>query len=491
MASKANTSLKWTEDKTINAKDTGLGKKDTAEHVAITIFHAFDMHCKEVQCLLPQLCKDGYTHVQLSPMQQSRTTTPRSEMTKSSRLVGSKNLSPKIPWWFQYQPTAFVVGNCYGTASDLRALTLEASKYTMSIIVDVCFNFMAEPDVVFDNGRGHKVDVLRTAENDLTNQVVVKHALDTCYPPFTSAHFKPQGRNNWFQGQLPGLRLDMTDVQKVHFAYLQELASCGVTGFRFDCGFWFEPRVAKIYANACVEACKIAWPGSDTEPKTLDQELIVYWELTERRNSQRVETFCHDIGPALEYMHADKVAHALTTGNLTELINFNTELGLLHPKNVTFAVNHDTYNSAQSRLSIKFDKPQDTVLATCFLLSLQHGRPLIFCAQADDPNIKEGVRFRKHCDMVSCTIYQYGHVLMVHRRGRGVFVLNNSSTKPARLPARLLGPKSVCFIFSAKRRHDWDGTTDDLFVNGAQTLLSEPHNVVPELTDIKEWPALK
>lgn len=436
-------------------------------NMAHVIFHAFDMHCNAVQLLLPRLHTDGYTHIQLSPMQASRTTKPMSD--------NSRPKDNKVPWWYQYQPTSFTVGNCYGTSDDLKSLALAADKLNIGIIVDVCFNFMAEPDV------------------NLNNEKELFDALDTCYKPFTRQHFKPRkdgrGRNNWFQGQLPCLRLDLPDVQKVHFAYLQELANCGVTGFRFDCGGWFDPKVAMMYYTACVmsfrkASAELSQTLFESLPKP--RNLIVYWELTERRNLERVQTFCESVGPALEYMHADKLAHIFATNDLKKLTHFDIELGLLNPDNVTFTVNHDTYNSAQSKLSVKFANPKDAVLATCFLLSIQHGQPLIFCAQADDPFIREAIQFRKHCCSIPSIIIQCSpNVVLVQRKGRGVMALNNSGTEVARLPGRLLQPKSVCFIFCTN-----NSFSDDIFVTGTQRMLSTESRDDLKISDTNAWPAL-
>lgn len=408
------------------------------------IFHAFDMHCSAVQAMLPQLHETGYTHIQLSPMQHSRTTPPRS---------APQSAAPQ--WWFQYQPTEFKVGNCYGTSDDLRALTSAAKALGIRVLVDVCFNFMAELDC------------------DPADKDEVKKALDTCYPPFFSTDFKPvrnsKGKLNWFQAQLPGLRTDTKRVQEIHFAYLEELAQCGVSGFRFDCAGWF-PLGAAIKYNMAAEAQVDGQP----DETLYDAPGLVYWELLERRDIGRIQGFVNDVGRCLEYMHADILTRAFsptisgvasgksgkgagktgggvnTVQGLQTLYNFEQYLVFTGRQNVTFAVNHDTYNHEQSRISwVKFPSPREAVLATCFLLALQFGIPLVFRALNEDASVREAVQFRKHCKGArSNTTCVGANLLIVERVDKGTFLLNNSASDRAVWKGVSVEPKSVRFIFS-------------------------------------------
>lgn len=146
---------------------------------ALSIYHAFDMKYEEIILILQQLKNDGYTHIQLSPSQKSRTTIPNS---------APRNTNPAI-WWMRYQPIEFTIGNYYGTREQLILLTTEAHKIGLKVISDVCLNFMAE---IVSNKEW--IDAEKNNRKDLLEEYYKR--LDTAYPPFTGSDFKPRTKYN-------------------------------------------------------------------------------------------------------------------------------------------------------------------------------------------------------------------------------------------------------------------------------------------------------
>lgn len=156
-----------------------------------------------IKSILPNIKTQGFDAIQINPMQ------PFKE---------EKNFN----WWSSYQPLGFRIGNCFGSKEDLKELCRMANNLDLAIIVDVICNHMA-------NKSGE--ECLVPHEN------VDKELLEQ--KNFWKPQIMLQNGDNRYEAThhligLPGLDLSQTDLQKIIFRYLQELADCGVKGFRFD-----------------------------------------------------------------------------------------------------------------------------------------------------------------------------------------------------------------------------------------------------------------
>lgn len=372
----------------------------------LTIYHAFDMRYLDVMNMLPMIAEDGYTHVQLSPSQRSRTTVPKSSPKASDN-----------EWWYRYQPLEFTIGNYYGTRDELVALTTAAHKLGLNVISDVCLNFVAELEGV----SGHDWN---TAERNNDKEALQRYndMLDTSYPQFDRKDFKPRyqkiketGRiiKCWYMGNLPGLNMESPKVQNIHFSYLQDLISAGIDGFRFDCAQWMHPDTMTKYFTAC----PTKWS---------------YLEVIERRNTKRIQIY-NKIGPISDYTLGDTLGNIFSSKNLSVHEELNKLDHRIDPNNVTFAVNHDTYHNEQSRLSITFADNGDRsteVLATVLLLVMRRGVPLVFRETTKHPLVKLAVKFRKtmSANTSEATAFQTNrpNVVAISRGNTGLCIINNS-----------------------------------------------------------------
>lgn len=380
----------------------------------LSIYHAFDMPYSQVAEILPQLQRDGYSHVQLSPAQRSLTTLPPSATVQPSKRgngqksqnetsgkfpvpsEGQQQQQPKqgdsSPWWLRYQPTEFTVGNCYGTKAELKALTEKAHGVGLKVISDVCLNFMYERH----SSRQWYDAEKRAEQGDRTLLDQYLNELDTEYGPFRREDFRERTRINpqsgreqkmWFMGQLPCLNLGSEKVQQIHFQYLQELVDAGVDGFRYDCAQWFDLEVMDKYLKR--------FPTLAPED--------TYLELIERKSFPRIQGYA-ELAPVTHYPLGDELCQAFNFADgkpvdgLSRLDGTDRWIEKVHPRSVTFAVNHDTYHSEQSRLHLDFENNQDHSqenLATAVLLAFRNGVPLIFRETASCPFVKAGVTFRR------------------------------------------------------------------------------------------------
>lgn len=397
--------------------------------MARAIYHAFDMPYSRVMAHLGDLAAQGYSHVQLSPSQVSRTTPP-----KSDPGAGADE------WWYRYQPLAFRVGNCYGSADELRALTTAAHELGLRVLADVCLNFMAELEGV----SGKDWDAA-----DLATREAYWERLDKAYPPFGRRHFRARyegdlvgkSRRAWYMGNLPALDMEHPEVRRVHFAYLRELVACGIDGFRVDCAQWMAPPTMQRYYDFMA---RIA-PWS-------------YLEVIERRNEARRATYAA-IGPCTDYRVADAMARVFASPDRAWVGALADALAAIRPNSVTFALNHDTYHAAQSRLRVKISV-KDAELATALLLVAGVGVPLVFYKTAVSVCVCSAMHIRQHVSGVPAVRAAASpHMVELHY-AEGVVVANRGD-RPGTVAVSGVGRVRVpaCDLaFAAWRPPQWDAS---------------------------------
>ncbi len=184
------------------------------------VLHLFNWRLKDVESELEKISEQGFDAIQINPIQPLKEDGLRQ-------------------WWMSYQPTAFSIGNFFGSKEDLRKLCFEAERYGIKIIADVVCNHMAQEN----NGGLHpheKVDPKIRNRSDFWRET---KNIENWNDRYQVTHY--------CMG-LPGLNLNNHDLQDIIIDFLNDLIDCGVAGFRFDaakhialpeegCDFW--PRV--------------------------------------------------------------------------------------------------------------------------------------------------------------------------------------------------------------------------------------------------------
>src|SRR5688500_10990553 len=94
-----------------------------AQEQPVAIFHAFDQKFTAVAGFVCALGKQGYSHVQIAPAQQS---------------------NPVPDWWGRYQPVRYGIFQGRGSKSELKKLITKAHGCGVKVIADVVFNHMAD-----------------------------------------------------------------------------------------------------------------------------------------------------------------------------------------------------------------------------------------------------------------------------------------------------------------------------------------------------------
>lgn len=160
------------------------------------VIHCFNWNLKYVEEQLIMIKEQGFTAIQLSPMQDHK--------------KGNE-------WWKRYQPTNFKIGNDLGSKEDLIRLCNKANGLGLKIIVDVVGNNVAG----LDNG-------------EIYPHEDVKIPLEY-FKPFKKVEGW-EDRQDYITNSIgiPCLNTRLHEVQELIFNYIDELISCGVKGVRMD-----------------------------------------------------------------------------------------------------------------------------------------------------------------------------------------------------------------------------------------------------------------
>ena len=169
------------------------------------ILHLFKWKLKDIHDFLPLIEKQGFNAIQISPMQSG----------KFEDMCDD--------WWKLYQPYGFSIGNATGSKEDLISLCKEAEKFNIRVFADVVLNHVANDDY------NHLVPNVNVDSNIKATSAFFK---ESKYVYNWDDRFE---LTNYCIG-LPSLRLDNHKLQDIVISFLNELISCGVSGFRIDAG---------------------------------------------------------------------------------------------------------------------------------------------------------------------------------------------------------------------------------------------------------------
>ena len=173
-----------------------------------TILHCFDWKYNDIKAELPNIAEAGFTSIQTSPAQP--------------QVTSGK-------WYWLYQPLGFYIGtNDLGTKAELQSLCTEAEKYGINVVVDVVANHFASDH--------------SNIQNDLKDsQYWHQESGGIDYVVRSQIHQRSIG--------MPDINSEHSYVQQSVRKYVDELASIGVDGIRWDaakhialpsenCNFW-------------------------------------------------------------------------------------------------------------------------------------------------------------------------------------------------------------------------------------------------------------
>ncbi len=295
-----------------------------------------------------ELGPKGYAAVQVSPPQE--------------HVKGSE-------WWTRYQPVSYKLDSRSGNRREFYAMVQICKAAGVDVYVDAVINHMATPPATTSVGVGG-------SSYSSYNFPAVPYTAASFHPKCTIASSDYDGnRNNVTQCEMPGLPdLDTSNpaVQDRIAAYMKDLLSLGVAGFRID--------AAKHIKPAELAAIKAKVPGS----YFLTQEVIKDGSLYDSGDISRYP----EIGTVNEfsYVYAMKNMFMNLYGfNLSRMPEAFANWGMYPSSKATvFVNNHDTerkycdkYAPGANCDSMNTFNGDKLFLANVFMLGYPYGYPQV------------------------------------------------------------------------------------------------------------------
>ncbi len=328
------------------------------------ILHAWSWSFDTIAANMKDIAEAGYAYVQTSPAN-----TCFVGEDGGLALFSQPGDSVKGKWYYYYQPTDWKIGNyLLGSRDQFKAMMDSAAKYNVKVIVDVLPNHTAVdhtavlPDLDAAVG-GH--DKLFHA-NGFTDII-----------DYNDRYQCTTGK----MGGLPDVNTENPDFQKYYMAYVNDLLSLGVKGFRYDTakhiGLPTDPLDSLAERNnfwdvatgrEAVDGVRLALPADS---------LFIYGEVLQDRNVKEDEY--------AEYMRVTGSSYGHALRNVLAQGNFGADSLLTwHHKAspdrlVTWVESHDTYANEHESAGLTDEQIR---MGWVFLTARQHGTPLFFSRPA-------------------------------------------------------------------------------------------------------------
>lgn len=350
------------------------------------ILHAHDESYQQVASYVCELSKQGYTHVQVAPPQES---------------------NPGREWYNRYQPVNYLVIKGRGSREDLAALTSKAHSCNMKVIADVVFNHMAN---------------MRQYQNLRFPSFGPSDFHGRCSISYSDGNTSTE-RNCWLNGDLPDLNQSRSSVASIQKQHLKMLVDLGVDGFRFDAAKHMDPGTVANY---------IAHINTMTQGRS--------WNYLEVVDDQDTNVYIYTpVAAVTDFVLCDSMKSAFGFGG--DLSSLRVPRAISDSRSVTFGVNHDSdpeINPGFPRC--QYANRSDAVLADAYVLAREGGTPLILAKDnLRVPYLPAGVRFRqilrargaegKNVKENVLAVGDTRNMLFMERGSEGFFVLNKGGGK--------------------------------------------------------------
>ncbi len=316
------------------------------------ILHAWSWSFDTIAANMRDIAEAGYAYVQTSPAN-----TCFVGEDGGLALYSQPGDSVRGKWYYYYQPTDWKIGNyLLGSRDQFKAMMDSAAKYNVKVIVDVLPNHTAVdhtavlPDL--DNAvGGHEKLFHANGFNDITD--------------YNDRYQCTTGK----MGGLPDVNTENPNFQAYYMAYVNDLLSLGVRGFRYDTakhiGLPSDPLDSLAERNNFWDIATGREAVKGISLGVPRDSLFIYGEVLQDRNVKEAEYG--------EYMDltASAYGHALRTVLDKGDFNADSLLTWHHPVDgkhlVTWVESHDTYGNDE------FKHPE--VVAVNKFRRAMHGQP--------------------------------------------------------------------------------------------------------------------
>jgi alpha-amylase len=315
------------------------------------IVQLFNWPFTKITETLPDLKRLGYSHVHVSPPQQS-----------NERV---------LTWWGRYQPVDFsIIKGPLGTEDEFRKMNALADRLDIKIIADAVLN--------------HTIDLTDVPEDSVTFNPTTGEMISYNFPLFLPNDFHPRCsiddsninsvQKCWLDNRNADLKTETTRVRDIARTYLKKLVDLGVDGFRFDAAKHIEPDFFADVLAAVPNTFAFGEVIENNPEKFPPTEAIAFYDFP------LVATLKQAFGFG---------------GDLNVLRNPAAQnRALSSSKAVTFVRNHDIdrgqardrglHEGAQDTYGIGWNGPErelteaDIVLAYAYIFGREGGVPYVF-----------------------------------------------------------------------------------------------------------------
>ncbi|KRD44338.1 glycosidase [Cellulomonas sp. Root930] len=290
-----------------------------------------------------QLGPAGYGYVQTSP--------PNEHVV----LAGQ--------WWTSYQPVSYKVASKLGTRAEYKAMIDTCRTAGVSVITDVVVNHMSGQTSAGTGWAGTAYSEERYPGPEGGYGPQDFHSCKTNISNYTDRY---QVQNCRLVG-LQDLDTGSDYVRSEIAAYLNDLISLGVRGFRVD--------ASKHIAAVDLEAIR---------GKLTDQSVYIEHEVIAGGGEPIQPAEYFGSGDSNEFTYSRNLKSVFQSGNLSSLGGLKDQSWLLPTdRAAVFVDNHDTERNGET---LSYKNGSDYRLANVFALSYPYGWPTVYSGYAFSSN---------------------------------------------------------------------------------------------------------
>ncbi len=266
------------------------------------------------------------------------------------------------PWWVDYQPVSYRIESRRGTRADFAAMVTACHDAGVRIYADAVVNHMAGGD----SGVGYAGTAWTHYDYPGTWGPAAFHHCGLADQDDISDYSNREQVQSCELVNLADLATDQEPVRAGLAAYLRDLVSLGVDGFRVD-------AAKHIPAADLADLLgRVATPSRS------------YLEVIDKGGEPITASEYAGMGDVLVFTYGDEVGQAFRSGRITALNQLGGPVDSAVAR--VFLDNHDTQRHGGSAV-VTYANPEAYRLANVFMLAWPYGKPVVMSSYSfDDPD---------------------------------------------------------------------------------------------------------
>ncbi|KAL8283395.1 hypothetical protein RQP46_005805 [Phenoliferia psychrophenolica] len=225
-------------------------------------------------------------------------------------------------WSSVYAPVSYEIGNKLGTRDAFAKMVKTCNNAGVGVLADVVLN---HSEHTMAEGSGTGIDGSSFGSGDYP---AVPYTSDNFHAACDIDYSSESSIRTCTLDSLPDLKTESAAVQKIQTAYLNDLISMGVSGFRVDAAMWMDPTDLKTLFSSLTEYPYLAQEVSWSEGNPVTPQLYT------------------DVGNVHEFRACFSLTNALIDGGgVAELLDWPGSDWIGSSSANVFAANHDTERS--------------------------------------------------------------------------------------------------------------------------------------------------